>query len=174
MSFEVKPHFMDTLFYFRVLSCKISIKEIAMRERYRINKFTPEQMELLAANPFTYKVTSLRISYTLEFKNLFLVHYESGETVKDIFENMGYDVAVIGHNRIYSFAKRLIDQAEAGKIPTEQSPRVKQEKPANVDYNTMPAQQSVAAMQREIAYLRQQLEFLKKITELDNGGKSSK
>ena len=40
-----------------------------------------------------------------------------------------------------------------------------------MDYNTMPAQQSVAAMQREIAYLRQQVEFLKKITELDKGRK---
>lgn len=35
----------------------------------------------------------------------------------------------------------------------------------------MPAQQSVAAMQREIAYLRQQVDFLKKLTELDNGKK---
>lgn len=40
-----------------------------------------------------------------------------------------------------------------------------------MDYNTMPAQQSVAAMQREITYLRQQVEFLKKITELDKGRK---
>lgn len=40
-----------------------------------------------------------------------------------------------------------------------------------MDYNTMPAQQSVAAMQREITYLRQQVEFLKKIIELDKGRK---
>ena len=46
-----------------------------------------------------------------------------------------------------------------------------QKRPVNVDYNTLPAQQSVAAMQREIAYLRQQVEFLKKITELDKGRK---
>jgi hypothetical protein len=142
-----------------------------MRERHRIKKFTPEQMECLAANPFTYKVTVHRISFTLEFKNLFLVRYESGEAVKDIFTSLGYDTAMIGSNRMYSFANRLLDQAEAGEIPTEEPPKTKLEKPINVDYNTMPAQQSVAAMQREIAYLRQQLEFLKKITELDNGKK---
>jgi hypothetical protein len=144
-----------------------------MRERCRIKKFTTEQMEVLAANPFTYKITTLRISYTLEFKNLFLARYESGEAVKDIFTSLGYDISIIGGNRMYSFAKRLLDQSEAGEVPTEESPRVKREKPVNVDYNTMPAQQSVAAMQREITYLRQQLEFLKKITELDNSGKSS-
>jgi len=145
-----------------------------MRERHPIKKFTREQMEILASNPFTYKVTAYRVSYTLEFKNLFLVRYESGEPVKEIFTSLGYDTAVLGENRIHSFAKRLADQAEAGELPTEESPRVKLEKPVNVDYNTMPAQQSVSAMQREIAYLRQQLDFLKKITELDNGRKSSK
>ena len=56
-------------------------------------------------------------------------------------------------------------------LHTEDSSSVKIQKPAKVDYNTMPAQQSVSAMQREIAYLRQQIEFLKKITELDNDRK---
>ena len=75
---------------------------------------------------------------------------------------------------MYSFAYRLAKQADSGEILAETPSPSKQEKPVNVDYNTMPAQQSVAAMQREIAYLRQQLEFLKKITELDNDRKSSK
>jgi hypothetical protein len=151
----------------------MSTKEIAMRERHRIRKFTPEQMELLAANPFTHKINVHRISYTLEFKNLFLARYESGEAVKAIFSSLGYDTAVLGENRIYGFAKRLVDQAEAGEMPTEERSKSKLEKPVNVDYNTMPAQQSVSAMQREIAYLRQQIEFLKKITELDSSRKSS-
>ena len=145
-----------------------------MRERHHIKKFTKEQMECLAANPYTYRITVLRISYTLEFKNLFLARYESGEAVKDIFAELGYDITMLGSNRIYSFANRLLDQIEAGGMPTEEPSKTKHEKPANVDYNTMPAQQSVAAMQREIAYLRQQIEFLKKITELGNMGKSGK
>jgi len=144
-----------------------------MRVKKRIKKFTAEQMERLAANPFTLRVTVLRISFTLEFKNLFLVRYESGEAIKDIFEGMGYEIEVLGENRIYNFANRLAILAERGEMPTEGPPKAKSEKPLNIDYNTMPAQQSVAAMQREIAYLRQQIEFLKKITELDNGRKSS-
>ena len=145
-----------------------------MRERHHIKKFTPEQMEVLAANPFTHRITVYRISYTLEFKNLFLVRYESGETVKDIFANLGYDISLLGENRIYGFANALIKKVDAGEVLAEESPRVRQEKPVNVDYNTMPAQQSVSAMQREIAYLRQQLEFLKKITKQDNDRKSNK
>ena len=109
-------------------------------------RFTPEQMKVLSANPFTYKVSAIYIHYTLEFKNLFLAHYEAGEPVKDIFAAFGYDPAILGDNRMYAFARRI-------------------------SYNTLPAQQSVSAMQREIAYLRQQIEFLKKITELDNDRK---
>lgn len=142
-----------------------------MREKHPIKKFPQEQMETLAANPFTYKINTYRISYTLEFKNLFLARYEAGESVREIFEALGYDTDILGDSRIYCFAYKLSKQAESGLLLTEAPPAIKQEKPANVDYNTMPAQQSVAAMQREITYLRQQIEFLKKITELDNSRK---
>ena len=136
-----------------------------------IKDFTPEQMKILSANPFTYKVSAICIHYTLEFKNLFLAHYEAGEPVKDIFAAFGYDPAILGDNRMHAFARRISKQAKEGKVPTEDSSSVKIQKPAKVDYNTLPAQQSVSAMQREIAYLRQQIEFLKKITELDNDRK---
>jgi len=144
-----------------------------MRQIHYIKKFTSEQIEILAANPFTYKVDSYRISFTLEFKNLFLSHYETGALVREIFESLGYDTKILG-DRIYSFAYKLAKKAETGELLTETPPSTKQEKPVNVDYNTMPSQQSVAAMQREIAYLRQQLEFVKKITEPDKDRKPRK
>lgn len=143
-----------------------------MRERHHIRKFTPEQMEALAANPFTLNVTVYRISYTLEFKNLFLSHYENGETVRDIFRTLGYDPETLGDSRIYSFAHALLNKVEAGEPLTEGPARKPVEKPVNTDYNTMPSQQSVASMQRELTYLRQQVEFLKKISQLDTTKKS--
>ena len=146
-----------------------------MRERHPIKKFTPEEIAVLAANPFTYKVNTYRISYTLEFKNLFLSRYEAGDCgVVEIFESLGYDPKILGLDRMYSFSYRLANQVDAGEVLTETPLSSKQEKPVNVDYNTMPSQQSISAMQREIAYLRQQLDFVKKITELDKGRKSSK
>ncbi|WP_026670813.1 HTH domain-containing protein [Butyrivibrio sp. AE3006] len=143
-----------------------------MRERHHINQFTPEQIELLAANPFTLSVTAYRISYTLEFKNLFLSHYENGELVRDIFRELGYAPGILGDSRMYSFSHKLLSDVEAGKPITEGSVRKPAEKPVKTDYNTMPAQQSVASMQRELTYLRQQVEFLKKISQLDTTKKS--
>ncbi len=93
-----------------------------MRQIHKKSFFTPEQVELLAANKFTAQVNTRRIFFTLEFKNLFLSLYEQGHTSIEIFMECGY--------------------------------------------NTMPAQLSVSAMQRELIYLRQQVEFLKKLIEL--------
>ena len=165
-----------TLFLRHTFACVSSIiglhtEVIQMTNYHCPTRFTPEQMKVLSANPFTYKVSAIYIHYTLEFKNLFLAHYEAGEPVKDIFAAFGYDPAILGDNRMYAFARRISKQAKEGKVPTEDSSSVKIQKPAKVDYNTLPAQQSVSAMQREIAYLRQQIEFLKKITELDNDRK---
>ena len=71
---------------------------------------------------------------------------------------------------MYNFPRRLKAQIATGR-PLTEGPMQQARKPKRIDYNTMPTQQSVAAMQREITYLRQQVEFLKKITELGNDKK---
>lgn len=142
-----------------------------MGKRQHIRKFTPEQVEQLASNPFTLRVSPRTISFTLEFKNLFLSHYENDESAKDIFRKLGYDPEILGKSRIFGFTSRLMSQVEAGKPLTEGYAHATSEKPQNIDYNTMPVQQSVASMQRELTYLRQQVEFLKKITALDKDEK---
>lgn len=137
--------------------------------RYK-TKFTLEQMEELAANPFTFKVTPRYIWFTLEFKNLFLARFESGDTIMEIFESCGYRSELLGKNRIYAFHRRLQDELSSGQF--REGPPVRYAEASEPqDFNTLPAQQSVAAMQREIVYLRQQLDFLKKITELESSKK---
>lgn len=142
-----------------------------MIKTHKKSIFTPEQIEILASNKFTAKVNSRQIIYTLEFKNLFLSRYEQGDTSIEIFQDCGYDPEILGRTRIYGFARRLRELVESGRPLTEDYPNTKVDKPANTDYNTMPSQLSVSAMQRELTYLRQQVEFLKKITELDNDKK---
>lgn len=139
-----------------------------MEKRYHHRKFTLEQIAVLTANPFTSKVDFYHIWFTLEFQNLFLARYESGETSHEIFTGLGYDVDILGENRVYGFPRRLKKRIESGQGLTETAGNTKLSEPQNVDYNTMPVQQSVSSMQRELKYLRQQVEFLKKITELDN------
>lgn len=142
-----------------------------MKPKYHHRKFTQEQLDILAANPFTSKVDWHHIWFTLEFQNIFLARYEQGESSFEIFESLGYDVEILGSNRIYNYPRMLYNRLNKGLPLTETPGKTKVDAPENVDYNTMPAQQSVASMQRELKYLRQQVEFLKKITELDNDKK---
>lgn len=142
-----------------------------MAKKFHHKKFTPEQIEILSANPFTSKVDFHHIWFTLEFQNLFLSRYENGESSSEIFADFGYDITILGENRVYSYPRRLYQRLEKGLGLCETPGSVKVKQPDNTDYNTMPAQQSVAAVQRELKYLRQQVEFLKKITELDKDKK---
>ena len=144
-----------------------------MRKEIRLSNFTDEEMAILKANPFTSKVDRRRIWFTLEFQNLFLSRYEAGDTATEIFTDLGYDISILGPNRVYGFPRRLYDRIGSGRELTEvHSPHnATVQKPVNVDYNTMPSQTAVSSMQRELTYLRQQVEFLKKITELDKGQK---
>ena len=142
-----------------------------MREPKHRRKFTPEEIEILSSNPFTKRVDLHRIWFTLEFQNIFLARYEQGESSAEIFADLGYDIKILGRDRVYGYHKVLRYRLDKGLSLTETPGATKIGKPENADYNTMPAQQSVAAMQRELKYLRQQVEFLKKITELDNDKK---
>ena len=135
---------------------------------HRIKIFTDDEMEILAANKFTARVTKRQISYTLESQNLFLVMYdEQGKTCREIFTELGYDVEILGKSRVHTYPKLLREKLKnTGSLRKQTRERVAP--PTNTDYNMMPSIKSVAAMQHELLYLRQQLDFLKKITALDN------
>ena len=139
-----------------------------MAQYHHIKIFTSEEMEILAANKFTARVTPRQISYTLEFQNLFLVMYdEQGKNCAEIFTELGYDVEILGKSRVHTYPKLLREKLKnTGNLRKKTREIVTP--PINIDYNTMPSIKSVAAMQHELLYLRQQLEFLKKITDLDN------
>lgn len=139
-----------------------------MIPKRRFSRFTDEEVEILKANPFTIKVDHRHIWFTLEFQNIFLSRYEAGDTETEIFTCLGYDISILGPNRVYGFPRRLYDRLGSGRELTEYNGNPKAPEPLNVDYNTMPSQQAVSSMQRELTYLRQQVEFLKKIDQIKN------
>lgn len=138
-----------------------------MTKYHHFKIFTKKEMETLASNRFTAKVTPRYIYYTLEFQNLFLSMYESGKNSAEIFSELGYDVEILGKSRVYTYPGLLRDKLGRTGIRRTRI-RTTIEAPSDVDYNTMPSMQSVAAMQHELLYLRQQLDFLKKITALED------
>ena len=68
--------------------------------------FTLKEQKLLEKNPHVETVSSKGITYTDEFKRLFIVEYEKGFLPRAIFEQFGFDIAIIGESRIRNASRR--------------------------------------------------------------------
>ncbi|TDX94221.1 UNVERIFIED_CONTAM: hypothetical protein BJ099_12477 [Lysinibacillus xylanilyticus] len=69
-----------------------------MTKRY----FTKMEQEQLKCNPNVQAVSEKAITYTDEFKRHFIAENEKGKFPREIFENAGLDVELIGIKRIES------------------------------------------------------------------------
>lgn len=70
------------------------------------NYLTSHQQTKLKMNPYVKAVSDKAITYTDEFKQLFIVQSEAGKLPREIFEEAGFDVEVIGITRVKKAANR--------------------------------------------------------------------
>ena len=68
--------------------------------------FTDKEIKLLSNNPYVKSVSSKAITYTDAFKQLFISENNKGKLPREIFEECGFDVTVIGIQRVRSSGKR--------------------------------------------------------------------
>ena len=64
--------------------------------------FTEEQHAILRSNQYTKFVSSKTLKYTDEFKEEFRRKYLEGFSAREIFEQTGYDLNIIGEGRIHN------------------------------------------------------------------------
>ena len=130
-----------------------------------MKKYTKKEMKILMQNPYTLKVTEHQLSHTAEFKKIFWTKYQAGNAPRKILEDLGYDVSMFEQKRIDSLVQHIKKQALSGKGFTEGANRTKRTKiVSNEDFTP----ESFAQMQHEVLYLKQEVEFLKKITKESN------
>ncbi|WP_400246846.1 IS3 family transposase [Niallia sp. JL1B1071] len=68
--------------------------------------FTEKEIKQLSIIKYVKSVSSKGITYTDEFKHIFIAEKEKGKFARDIFEEYGFDVDVLGKQRIHSASKR--------------------------------------------------------------------
>lgn len=68
--------------------------------------FTDKELKVLSANPYVKSVSAKGITYTDEFKRIFIVEKEKGKFSRYIFEKYGFDAEIIGMARINAASKR--------------------------------------------------------------------
>ena len=127
--------------------------------------FTEEQQRELNSNPYVYKVSKSTLRVTKEFKQIFLAAYDSGERVQEIFERHGLPASLLSEKRIWSISYHIRSEYEKyGAVRDGFSAREKQSKFPKM----LTKDQEIAELRNELEYVKQQLEFLKKIISLRN------
>ncbi len=125
--------------------------------------FTPEEVELLRSNRFTFAVTPHILSFTKEFKELFWKEYQAGAIPRQILEKYGYPTDILGKERIWGIAHVIKKQFYSPEGLHEGSLPRTNTSPDKADQTT---EERVERLQGEVQYLRQEIEFLKKISSI--------
>lgn len=126
-------------------------------------KYTKKQQKELEKNPYTYKATENRLFFTKEFKKVFWIKYNAGMSPRAILKELGYDLSYFSQSQIDNIVQHLRKKSIAGEefsegYAKEKRPNIKLPLP-----NTSP--ETIQQMQNEITYLKQEIEFLKKVSD---------
>ncbi len=140
-----------------------------MKRKY----FSDKEIKILKANPYTYKVTPERIRFTAEFKEMFWAKYRSGFTAPAAIRELGYDPDMFGKERIRGIVKNISREANSEKgFHTGNS--YSKIKKISFEEDPIPPSQAVVRLRNEVLYLRQEMEFLKKIINSDKSKRQKK
>ena len=128
------------------------------------NPLTKEQIELLRSTNYVKKVSSSTVIFTESFKRAFYEKYKSGSSLRDTFISFGIDPAILGKSRMEGFRYTLNKYAkrENGFSDNRQK-----------NYHRLPqtgektVETRIKQLEHELAYTRQEVEFLKKLQMAD-------
>ncbi|EOQ01564.1 hypothetical protein IKC_06474 [Bacillus cereus VD184] len=70
------------------------------------NLFTEREIQILSNNLYVKSVSQKGITYTEEFKHIFIDENEKGKLPRNIFEECGFDIDMIGMKRVMSSGSR--------------------------------------------------------------------
>ena len=135
--------------------------------------FSPEEVVSLRNNPYTLKATEKTITFTLKFKEVMLDGLQRGKSPESIMRELGYDPAVIGDSRVKGIAYHITKEAESPE-GLHEGRRTPARAVTEEEVASSAPSRSLRRLQAEVSYLRQEVEFLKKIMQAGNGTKRGK
>jgi transposase len=131
--------------------------------------FTEKEIKLLSANNYVKSVSSKGITYTDEFKHIFITEREKGKCGKQIFEENGFDVDILGIQRIKSASRRWKDAyIERGISGLRDTRAGNSGRPLERE---LTLEEKNARLEAEINLLKAENELLKKIRFAERGMK---
>ncbi len=131
-------------------------------------EFTLEEIRILESNKYTLYATETKLIHTKKFKEIFWEMYNQGNPPRKILKELGYDIEILGKKRSSMYPSRLKEELQRRGSFKEDKYHNKLKPPTDTNYEQMKDKKAFKEMQTELKYLRQELDFLKKIIELSN------
>lgn len=125
-------------------------------------RFTEEQMEALRRNENVHRVTDRYIVFEADFKRLCLENVEKGITVRQTFIDCGFDIDVIGIERIknaYGNWKKTVNANRELKTGHYGGGRPRK--------NPATPEEIIASQKKQIERLEAENDFLRQIRRLE-------
>lgn len=127
-----------------------------------VNYFTDEQVEFLRKNKYVKHITNKGITYTLEFKELFIKEYGS-KLIIQIFEDAGLPKSILGESRIRNCSLRWRKQSNE-RSSLEDTRKGNLGRPRTRD---LTSEEIIERQKLQIETLKQEIEFLRQIRRLE-------
>jgi len=119
-----------------------------------------EQIERLRKSPHVCSVSETRICLTADFKRHFYVEWTKGKSPKRILKEAGIKPEWMGDSRIHSLRTVVVGESkrEGGFSDNKTSLKMRSNKEA-----AQTSEERIVRLEHELAYTKQELEYLKKI-----------
>lgn len=132
--------------------------------------YTEEQIIIISQNPYTHCVTPHRVTFTLEFKEFFVEQVEKpGMTTAKILRAAGYDSKMFSQSTRERLRQRILSEAaseEGLQPPRGMTTAERINAYAKKDLDKQRTSTSIKELQNKVVHLEQQVEFLKKISNI--------
>ena len=123
--------------------------------------FSSTQIKKLSINKYVKNITEKGITYTNEFKMHFIAEYEIGKTPRQIFEDAGFDIDIVGIERVKSSSRRWRKSYnDKGVMGLDDTRTLNSGRTINRE---LTLEQILAKKDAEIQYLKAELELVKKL-----------
>jgi transposase len=131
------------------------------------NKFTDQEKEILLKNPCILKIGARNLTYSNEFKLKAIKEHQNGKMPMQIFIDARINVDIIGREKpkwcLKSWNKIVKNQGETALIE-EQRGNIGRPRTAKLSTD-----EQLKKAKAQIAYLKAENDFLKKLKALERG-----
>lgn len=127
--------------------------------------FSKKEQEQLKKNPYVQSVSDKVITYSDEFKRHFIVENENGKLPREIFEEAGFSVDLVGIERIRTAGKRWrAAYRKSGVAGLQDTRKTNSGRPSERE---LTLEEKIARLEAKNRLLKAENELLKKLDLLE-------